>query len=195
MSPSAAFREDEVYESVKNCWIEQGIWKNEWNDEYQPYGPWKHEEPLEFESESHSEAESSVPISVFGPPQRKRRQPKSIEEIGRMAERRVVREREREASRPYHQFIYQVSKERERIENKSTSIEGTWTANINTTAYESIKNTWIKREIWNPRWGILPGMSWKHEEPLEEEADKDPVPVQNAPAVNPEVAEEDDAED
>jgi hypothetical protein len=107
-----------------------------------------------------------------------------------MAEQGVVREREREATRPYHQFIYQVSKERERIDKSSTSIERRWTANVNTRAYESIKETWIERGIWNPRWGILPGMTWKDQEPPEEEADKDPVPVQNAPAVNPEVAED-----
>ncbi len=37
-------------------------------------------------------------------------------------------------------------------------------------AYEIIKNTWTKQGIWKTRWGILPGISWKYKEPLEEEA-------------------------
>ena len=57
-------------------------------------------------------------------------------------------------------------------------------ADINTRAYENVKNTWTKRGIWNKRWGILPGMSWKHEEPLEEEAADGPVPVPANPLVN-----------
>jgi hypothetical protein len=40
--------------------------------------------------------------------------------------------------------------------------------NINTTAYERVKATWVRRGIWNTKWGILPGMSWKHEQPQEE---------------------------
>jgi hypothetical protein len=42
-------------------------------------------------------------------------------------------------------------------------------------AYENVKNTWTKREIWNRRWGILPGMSWKHEGPLGEESANGPA--------------------
>lgn len=53
---------------------------------------------------------------------------------------------------------------------------------INTKAYENVKNTWEKRGIWNVRWGILPGTSWKHEQPLEDLL-KDPPneadPVEN----------------
>ncbi|KAI9674018.1 MAG: hypothetical protein M1829_003861 [Trizodia sp. TS-e1964] len=88
----------------------------------------------------------------------------------RMTEQRVVWERQREASRPYYQFIYQISKERERIQAEFTDGEGADKADINTQAYENIKNTWTKRAIWNVRWGILPGMFWKHERPLDEEA-------------------------
>ena len=46
-------------ETVKKSWIEQGILKDEWKNQYHPSGPWKHEEPLKLESESetYSEAE------------------------------------------------------------------------------------------------------------------------------------------
>jgi hypothetical protein len=167
-----------AHETVKKRWIEQGIWNNKWNN--MADGRWKHEEPLEVESEleTDSEAESSSRFFSFPPrPQPKSRRPKSDVEKRRIAERRVVREREREASRPYYQFVYQISKECERIQEESVNGEGTITADINTRAYENVKNTWTKRGIWNGRWGILPGMSWKHEEPLEEEAAGDPVPV------------------
>jgi hypothetical protein len=174
-----------AYENVKKRWVEQGIWNNKWNQFAD--GRWKHEEPLELESEpeTHPEVEPS-PLFSLSPkqPQPKPRRPKSDDEKQRIAERRVIREREREASRPYHQFIYQISKERERIQEESENGEGADAADINTRAYKNVKNIWTKRGIWNGRWGILPGMSWKHEGPLEEEAANGPAPVPANPLVN-----------
>ena len=37
-------------EMVKKCWIEQGIWNSKWGSLSVAW--WKHEEPLEFDSES-----------------------------------------------------------------------------------------------------------------------------------------------
>jgi hypothetical protein len=159
-------------ENVKNRWKEQGIWKDEWEYGCLPDGLWKHQEPLELEAESETDSEAEVvrPLFDYSP---KRRRPKNDEEKQKIAERRVIREREREASRPYYQFCYQVSKERERIEVGPESAQRTWTVDINTLkAYENVKNTWVKRGIWDQRWGTLPGMSWMHEVPLEE-IDKD----------------------
>jgi hypothetical protein len=61
-------------------------------------------------AETDTEAESPPPaFSIFGVPQKhpqpKPRRPKSNDEKQQVAERRAVREREREASRPYHQFV------------------------------------------------------------------------------------------
>jgi hypothetical protein len=167
-------------ENVKKRWVEQGIWNNKWNE--MASGRWKHEEPPELESESKTDSEAeSPPLFSFLPeqPQPKPRRPKSDNEKRRIAERRAVRESEREASRPYRQFVYQISKERERIQEKPENGEGADAADINTRAYENVKNTWTKRGIWNGRWGILPGMSWKHEEPLEEETADGPAPQAN----------------
>ncbi|KAH8163699.1 hypothetical protein CIB48_g4562 [Xylaria polymorpha] len=172
-------------ETVKKHWIEQGIWNKKWNKFAS--GRWKHEEPLELESESETDLEAgpSPPLFSFSPkPQPKPRRPKSDDEKQQIAERRVAREHEREASRPYHQFVYQISKERERIQEESENGEGADAADINTRAYENVKNIWTKRGIWNGRWGILPGMSWKHEEPLEEEAADIPALVPANPLVN-----------
>ena len=191
--PIGGTEEKEAIETVKKRWVEQGIWKDKWDEmaagRYMNVGRWKHEEPIELESESETdtEAESPPTFSIFGVPQKqpqpKPRRPKSNDENQRVAERRAVREREREASRPYHQFVYQISKERERIQDESANGEGADVADINTRAYENVKNTWTKRGIWNERWGILPGMSWKHEEPLEEETADGPVPVPADPQV------------
>ncbi|KAF2180928.1 hypothetical protein K469DRAFT_714121 [Zopfia rhizophila CBS 207.26] len=193
--PIGGTEEKEATETIKKRWVQQGIWKDKWDEmaagRYMNVGKWKHEEPLELESESETDTEAESPpptFSIFGVPQKqpqpKPRRPKSNDEKQRVAERRAVREREREASRPYHQFVYQISKERERIQDESANGEGTDAADIDSRAYENVKNTWTKRGIWNGKWGILPGMSWKHEWPLEEEAADDPAPVPANPSVN-----------
>jgi hypothetical protein len=95
------------------------IWKGEWDEmvagRYRNIGRWKHEEPLELESESEVYLEVEDKAPVFSSPKREPRRPKSDEEIRQIAER----ERERDASRPVYHFVYQVSKERERIQDES----------------------------------------------------------------------------
>jgi hypothetical protein len=181
-------------EIVKKRWVEQGIWKDEWDDRHalsgSLYGRWKHEEPLEPESESEKEAETSPSVFSFNlkKPQPKPKQLKSNEERRRIAEPRATLEREREASRPFYQFVYQISKERERIQAElgtgGAATTVTTVPDINTGAYENVKSTWIKRGIWNGRWGILPGMSWKHEELLVDETSDDTAPLQMLPLGN-----------
>ncbi|KAM6514281.1 hypothetical protein FALCPG4_015434 [Fusarium falciforme] len=77
-------------ENFKKRWIEQGIW----NDEWKPRGlwTWKHEEPLSPDSRVAQELQPVLP------------------------RRRLL---EREASRPFHQFMYQVSQERHRVQNEA----------------------------------------------------------------------------
>ncbi|KAI1428208.1 hypothetical protein F5Y12DRAFT_734151 [Xylaria sp. FL1777] len=190
-------------EDIKKQWVEQGIWGENWDRTRQ--WTWKHEKPLEQEPESDSEPEV-IPRNLFGPrksPEPKLKQPKSEEEIRQIAERRVVREREREASRPFYRFNYQVAKERERIQAWATA-EPVWarsdgddvpgfafspeiadSPDINTMAYENVMDTWIRRGIWDRKWGILPGMSWKHEQNLEEwlreEMAEYPIPAPESP--------------
>ena len=40
---------------------------------------------------------------------------------------------------------------------------------IEAMAYEAVKSSWINQKIWNPKWGELPGMTWIHEEPAEDD--------------------------
>ncbi|KAJ9316149.1 hypothetical protein DTO271D3_3725 [Paecilomyces variotii] len=183
-------------ETVKRRWVEQGIWNDKWKDmnpwkDDRPSGPWKHEQPLELKSEWETELEGEGNASLF-PFSRNTREAKSgrlrsDKELSLIAQRWAIREREREASRPFYQFVYQVSKERERMQDKSGSKGpvASYSADINTKAYENVKNTWIRRGIWSRKWGILPGMSWKHEQPLDEmlaeEMGPDPAPHQADP--------------
>jgi hypothetical protein len=152
-------------EIVRARWKEQGIWRSQW-DSFAS-GRWKHEEPLELsESDTDSQTNQSSPPLLFCPP----RLPRNVDEQHRIAKRQATRERE--ASRPYPQFVYQVSTERERIQDEDI-VEGGSNGSIpdiNTTAYKNVKNTWIRRRIWNDNWGTLPGMKWKHEEHLMAEA-------------------------
>lgn len=168
--------EEAAEKNVKACWIEQGIWNSKWDklgempDRYSMDGRegkylwkylWKHEEPLEPDSESGTErgaeSETERPTS---------RRSESVD-------KRILREYKREASRPLNQFIHQISKRRKWIEQQARpeNEASVSAADINTRAYEDVKETWHERGIWNLRWGILPGMSWKHEEPLDEEHD------------------------
>ncbi|KAI0010058.1 hypothetical protein F4779DRAFT_616936 [Xylariaceae sp. FL0662B] len=112
-----------------------------------------------------------VPEELLEPTQEKA-EPKpgqsKNEKKTKRARRRARLVREREASRPFHQFIHQVSQARERLEDELGIVVEPSSApeDINTRAYESVKNTWSKRGIWDTKWSILPGMSWKHERPL-----------------------------
>ncbi|KAG5997413.1 hypothetical protein E4U54_002361 [Claviceps lovelessii] len=134
---------------VRKCWIEQGIWDYRWIG--QILGRWKHEEP--FPSPPRPQASTE-------PESDKLQSQPSAEEI-----------RSREASRPFHQFIYQVTQERERIAAEQSPMN--MAADINTTAYENVKQVWVRRRIWNSKWGLLPGMTWKHEHPLDEEDEEE----------------------
>ncbi len=185
INPGDSTFKKEACETVKKRWVEQGIWNNKWNQF--AYGRWKHEEPLELESDLETNSKAGPfppPFSFIPKPQPKLRRPKGDDEKRRIAEQRVVQDREREASRPYHQFVYQILKERERIQEGSAIGEGADAADINTRAYENVRNTWNRRGIWNGRWGILPGMSWKHEEPLEVVEADVPAPVPANPLVS-----------
>jgi hypothetical protein len=67
-----------------------------------------------------------------------------------------------EASRPYHQFLYQASKEREWIRDELLYKRSIGFVDIDAMAYEAVKKHWMEDDIWNPQWGELPGMTWMH---------------------------------
>ncbi|KAI4868606.1 hypothetical protein F4820DRAFT_445019 [Hypoxylon rubiginosum] len=146
-------------ETIEKRWVEQGIWSDKWKDA--GVWRWKHEEPLVLEPDLESDLEAEDTTHPLSSSQKARTSKPRI-----TSERRAILEREREQSRPYYQFIYQVSKERERKQNELPI--GSDSPDINTRAYENVKNTWVKRRIWNRKWGMLPGMTWVHEQPLDQ---------------------------
>ncbi|KAL8857858.1 MAG: hypothetical protein Q9178_005615 [Gyalolechia marmorata] len=137
--------------TVIRRWTEQGIWNNKWDPQNLGLARWKHEEPSELDP--GSDRNSPSPPPVFG---KRHKRVKDKRRIGRSRELVAREKTEREASRPCHQFHYQVLKERE---HTGATISDT------TKAYENVKQRWIDRGIWDTSWLRLPGMSWKHEKP------------------------------
>ncbi|EGC44449.1 conserved hypothetical protein [Histoplasma capsulatum var. duboisii H88] len=144
-------------DNVTNRWKEQGIWNDKWKA--QPLGPrrWSHEEPPEpdLEPELEKHPHRSGPDTLDPPkPWRK------IVNAESMAA---------QVSRPYYQFLFQKSKEREWLEDE-LDIEP---SDIDTKAYENVKNRWLAQKIWNLKWGHMPGLTWIHEDPDDDDDDED----------------------
>ncbi|KAM3086157.1 hypothetical protein ACMFMG_000293 [Clarireedia jacksonii] len=86
----------------------------------------------------------------------------------------------RQASRPCHQFFYQVIAERARINGLNENLAGPKgeefqapmsVAEVNKAAYINTKNLWLRRGIWDRTWvDPLPGLAWEHEFPVESRA-------------------------
>ncbi|KAJ4225609.1 hypothetical protein NW759_005301 [Fusarium solani] len=81
------------------------------------------------------------------------------------------RTRNSEGSRPYRQFLYQIVKEREWIKDEMDfKIQfRPYNVDLDSMAYETVKNNWIRDRIWKPEWNELPGSTWAHEDPLQEQ--------------------------
>ncbi|CAK7217768.1 hypothetical protein SCUCBS95973_003256 [Sporothrix curviconia] len=37
---------------------------------------------------------------------------------------------------------------------------------VHSIAYETVKAAWVRWGIWDPRWTVMPGLRWMHEEPF-----------------------------
>ncbi|CAG8886338.1 unnamed protein product [Penicillium egyptiacum] len=168
-------------DTVRENWMKQGIWNKEWGKT--PQMRWMHEASPEITPapEIDTGAFSHLRDGLFSSFGSALPTGKKIQEGG---ERRAKQKTGDGASRPFQQFIYQISKERERVQNDSDSPGGTapvpTSTDINTKAYETVKAIWVKRGIWNEEWGILPGMAWKHEGPLwipDNDCDSIPSPI------------------
>lgn len=193
--PRNQFRDVYIHGLVKQRWEEQGMW--EVSENLLLHDWWKHERPFRTPSVSTSEEEDGI----FGPIRMRRRR-----KILLTAEQRAQRVRHHHASRPIHQFLWQLHKERDKLCSETAPGETTHgettlvgatlvgaaldgaalggTApgepthgeftndevadsapyDINTRAYNNVKARWVRRFIWDDRWGVLPGMTWKHEE-------------------------------
>ncbi|PVH93670.1 hypothetical protein DM02DRAFT_619121 [Periconia macrospinosa] len=186
--------------NVRARWVEQGIWKEKWGPAWpkgakpwdhrwrssrentggpRPFGRWLHEkrpDPKLPSPEPAPEPETEAIRNIFvGLGQEEPNA--TTEEPGRASTPDVTEapaatsERDTSASRPYQQFLFQVSKEREWIRDELQFKRSAGTIDIDAMAYKSTKKNWIEDGIWNPAWGELPGTTWLHED-LEDEDER-----------------------
>ncbi|KAH7175619.1 hypothetical protein EDB81DRAFT_849807 [Dactylonectria macrodidyma] len=167
---------------------------------------WGHEEPdpgFESESETQSEPRPRLkqrPLSALsvglGQPKPPKPPPPPVRYVetrwGLIAQAPVPRPkvRDREASRPYPQFLYQAYKERDWIEDemnykaRTNSHEARSSVidlkTLDEMAYESVKKNWIEDGIWKSDWDDFPGGTWAHEDP--DEQDVVEAPAASVPA-------------
>lgn len=163
------------------------------NSRPRSYFRWGHEK-FDLESElrpgSMTETESQPNLQIFGTGAGQPEQPEPTPQpikynrppLGSVPQRPILKPtvRNPEASRPYHQFRYQVSKEHDWIKDEVDHKSPEKAVDLDVMAYESVKNNWIEDGIWNPKWGKFPGMTWIHEEPEEEEPVKASVASDSA---------------
>ncbi|KAI8685593.1 hypothetical protein NCS55_00232200 [Fusarium keratoplasticum] len=168
-----------AYNNVRNSWIEQGIWRKAWDE------PWAKETDVGlFDPSPRSltpEPTKSRPGYQWGhedggpPPDQEFERDlfRTIYVVGDlgMSEEQPKWTRNSEGSRPYRQFLYQIVKEREWIKDEMNfQIQfRPYNVNLDSMAYETVKNNWIEDRIWKPEWNELPGSTWAHEDPLQEQ--------------------------
>ena len=163
-----------AHDRVKKDWMEQGIWDNTWK--CLAGCRWMHEESYQPPA---PEKKVEVPPrrSMFSPPvlfataeRIANGETGSDKTEKHSAPPNDEQKRNTDASRPFYQFIHQISKEREWMQGPTARQDDLAcpSADVNTRAYENVKASWIKRGIWKKEWGIMPGMVWKHELPMEE---------------------------
>ncbi|KAL8669345.1 MAG: hypothetical protein Q9168_006061 [Polycauliona sp. 1 TL-2023] len=154
-------------EMVKKQWREQGIWNDKWDQESNVKDwRWKHEEP--------GIASDLGPDPDFCPHNSSERQPTqsppSGDELKRplpSSEQQAMATRDREASRPFYQFLWQLNRQRDLMNGEPTIQRAATISPVDTNAkaYEVVKELWDRHSIWDAEWGIMPGMSWMHERP------------------------------
>ncbi|KAJ2897758.1 hypothetical protein MKZ38_004381 [Zalerion maritima] len=147
---------------------------NPTTSESRPGARWGHEESdpepesePESEPKSESEQERRPIFGIFGlgvgqpkRPRPRRRPIKYIQTpLGPLPQYPIPRPtvHNPEASRPYHQFLYQISKERDWIKDEMGYKAPGSVIDLNAMAYQGVKNNWIKDGVWNPKWDELPG--------------------------------------
>ncbi|KAF4595282.1 hypothetical protein GQ602_000895 [Ophiocordyceps camponoti-floridani] len=143
-------------ETVKQRWIEQGIWRTGWDVSGLPGDHWEHEQ-LDSEClpdtgfDAEAEGENGELVS-------------NDEERRRAAQRRAERHDQQKQSRPLQQFAHQLSEERQRLQRRPQGVA----LEVDAVAYNKVKAAWTRSGIWDQTWALLPGNSWKHERTLDD---------------------------
>ncbi|KAM6533876.1 hypothetical protein FALCPG4_006822 [Fusarium falciforme] len=188
-----------AYNNVRNSWIEQGIWRKAWDEAWaketdvglfdpsprsltpeptksRPGHQWGHEDggPPPDQEFGPDPFRTIYVVGELGMSEEEfhQRLPKwyvqgSLE--GPNYPIPYPRARNSEGSRPYRQFLYQIVKEREWIKDEMDFQIRPYNVDLDSMAYETVKNNWIEDRIWKPEWNELPGSTWAHEDPIEEQ--------------------------
>ncbi|KAK3190714.1 hypothetical protein K4F52_003405 [Lecanicillium sp. MT-2017a] len=177
--------------TVIEDWRRQGICRRGWRHTCVCDGRWKHEEPLDLDSDTEETLYMDNMLG-FRPTGRA-----GIPDAMACASThfQALRKHNSEMSRPYHQFLWQVALERQFLTFKLRQPEPRWSfsrtgeplftlpqpntedleeslstlpPDLNTIAYENVRDRWIDQGLYLEEWGALPGFTWLHEIPLAE---------------------------
>ncbi|KAL8935304.1 MAG: hypothetical protein Q9211_004768 [Gyalolechia sp. 1 TL-2023] len=173
--------------NVRRRWVEQRIWKEGWGppwpkgtklyDRYRggvapgirgpyPVGLWGHEKEPEPKFKSKPEPKPLPGRHLFGGLDTPLPEQSNVAAEGPAA---TAAESDTSASRPYYQFLFQISKEREFITDELQNPRIAAPVDIEAEAYKRVRDSWMEDKIWNPKWGEFPGMMWMHEDPDEQD--------------------------
>lgn len=78
----------------------------------------------------------------------------------------ALKEYRSKTPRPIQQFIYQLSKEAERIKSEDPCRSEISSDDTYSVAYQIVRRIWDSQKAWNKHWLILPGEIWDKEEEL-----------------------------
>ena len=153
--------EESARDIVIREWKAQGIYNHDW-DEKPGVWRWRHEASQSIGKPvvdpdgrpSHRSFSFESPVAGHRPAQTD----KPPDEIFR---RNVTWEGEYAASRPIHQFFYQLSKACEH--GTQAMAQSDIPLDINTILWEDVMVKWKKQGIWDHKWGTVPGLVWGHE--------------------------------
>lgn len=157
--------EKQAIETVKQRWIEQGIWDEKWAKDLDFLNAkWKHEVAPVSQPEPHASDDKKPGCfkSLF---QRKKPQPQLQPRPLSAQDQKTVCNRE--ASRPSPQFSYQIALQTRRILAQGNNAVTFSPEQVYDRAYQTVKNNWLEWGIWNETWGNWPGPCWQHEEPFD----------------------------
>ncbi|KAH7309164.1 hypothetical protein B0I35DRAFT_482891 [Stachybotrys elegans] len=171
--------EEKAKVSVKEDWVEQGIWRVEWERAGMPGSgdKWRHEEEPSkiYDKIMPQQRELSAPLNTFPAIQRRG---KRLAQFGQLPSQRVLdkirdaqalADEEHNASRPINQFLHEVSKTKKRIKaDRSYEMDEHSDFLINTSAYDVVRVRWEELKLWNAIWCTLPGEKWNHEYSIQE---------------------------
>ncbi|KAI4123671.1 MAG: hypothetical protein LQ347_006064 [Umbilicaria vellea] len=165
--------------SIEADWRAQGIWIESWTGHVNAMIAWKHQLPMNINTESESEPEDQPQRPLFGLTSPRKKPHKEItaaklqQKFHARLELERQEERDRAASKPLRQFKHQVEKERKYIQEQIALGKRREVGDVDDLVYHTVRNWWIDQRIWFSKWQHLPGTQWMNEMPPDDVANED----------------------